>query len=443
MSKINPSSLNENSLFGISLKELIPKDHPKRVILDRLPWDELVRIAKRAYQSDHWKDKPNVRVMIGLYSWDCISKDKPYRDIEEDFSFNALCAYACGFKEVKLRKIHHTTLIKFEEHLGIENILEIKDIIEKMSVDNQPPNSKSRHSGDTTVIESEITYPVDTNLIETVRKFLVNDLIKEFQKEVNQNHRHYDRVARAEYLSFAKKRKTGKKEIKQIKKKQLQFLKRNLQQAKEVMTILKEKVDQKEIQLKGKGNQKVFQKLKTKLEVANQIYFQQLALYKGEKVKDRIVSFHRPNVRPIFRGKAKKKTEFGVKICTTIVGKALVLGKMDYNNFYDGKGLKETIIEIKNKGYPIKEIIGDKGNGGICGFLKENEITDGIEKRGKRKKDPPIPKKRFVSARNRKEGSYGLLKKVFIKEGSRAKTDFGDFKKICKALIGYNLNYAF
>ena len=318
----------------MSLNKLVPEDHPKRIILDKLPWNELVKIARRAYQSDHWKDMPNARVMVGLYVWDCISKDKPYRDIEEDFSFNVICAYACGFKEVETRIIHHTALIKFEEHLGVENILEIKDIIEK---------------------------------------FLVNDLIKEFQKEVNQDHRHYDRVARAEYLAFAKKRKIGQKEIKKIKKKQLQFLKRNLQQAKEIITALKKETDKKEIQLKG---------------------------------KDRIVSFHRPNVRPIFRGKAKKKTEFGVKICSTIVGKALVLGKMDYNNFYDGKGLTETILEIKNKGYPIKEIIGDKGNGGMCGFLKENEIVDGIEKRKKRKKDPPIPKKRFVSARNRKVGRF-------------------------------------
>ncbi|MCK5123239.1 MAG: hypothetical protein KAQ87_03780 [Candidatus Pacebacteria bacterium] len=208
----------------MSLNKLVPEDHPKRIILDKLPWNELVKIARRAYQSDHWKDMPNASVMVGLYVWDCISKDKPYRDIEEDFSFNVICAYACGFKEVETRIIHHTALIKFEEHLGVENILEIK----------------------------------------------------------------------------------------KIKKKQLQFLKRNLQQAKEIITALKKEIDKKEIQLKG---------------------------------KDRIVSFHRPNVRPIFRGKAKKKTEFGVKICSTIVGKALVLGKMDYNNFYDGKGLTETILE--------------------------------------------------------------------------------------------------
>ena len=135
MHKINPSSLNSNSLFGISLSELIPKDHPKRVILDKLPWDELVKIAKRAYVSDYWKDKPNPRIMIGLFVWSCVSDDKTYRMIKEDFEFHSLCAYACGFKNNDaVRKIHHTTLIKFEEHLGKENILKIKDIIESISV---------------------------------------------------------------------------------------------------------------------------------------------------------------------------------------------------------------------------------------------------------------------------------------------------------------------
>ncbi len=443
MHKINPSFLNSNSLFGLPLDKLIPKDHPKKIILDKLPWDELARIAKRAYKSDYWRDKPNARVMAGLFVWHCLSGSRTYREIEEDFSFNILCSYACGFKDVERRKIDHSTAVKFEEHLGEENILEIKDIIEKMSVDNQPPNSKGRHSGDATVVESNIAYPTDTNLMETVRKFLANNIIKEFQKEVNQDHRHYDRVARAEYLSFAKKRKAGKKEIKKIKKKQLQFLKRNIKQAEEVLAALEEKIDKNEIQLKGKDNQKAFKKLKTRLETAKKIYSQQLALYQGEEIKDRIVSFHRPNVRPIFRGKARKKTEFGPKISSTIVGKALVLGKISYENFYDGKGFKETIIEAKRKNYPFSEAIGDKGNGGMSGFLKKNNIADGIEKRGKRIKPPPIPKKRFVSARNRKEGAYGLLKNVFIKSGSRAKTDLGDLRKICKAFIGFNLRYAF
>lgn len=443
MHKTNPNSLTTNSLFNIPLDELIPKDHPKRIILDKTPWDELLKISRKAYKSDYWRDKPNARIMTGLFVWACITDDQTYRNIEDEFRFNGLCAYACGFKNTEKRKIHHTTLLKFEEHLGEENILKLKDVIEKISVDKQPPNSKGRNSSDTTVFESNITFPTDTKLMEKVRLFLVKDIIKEYQKEVNQDHRTYNRVARKDFTDFAKKRITSQEQVQKIKKTQLQYLKRNISQAEEVLMGLKEKVNNDEIQLKGKDNKKIFKKLKTKLELAKQIYSQQYALYKGEKIKDRIVSFHRPNVRPIFRGKAKKKTEFGPKVQSSLMGKALIIGKISYNNFHDGKGTKEAIEEMQKKGYPNKEQIGDKGISGISGFLKENNIVDGIEKRGIRKKAPPIPKKRFARERNRKEGCYGLIKNVFIKGGLRAKTDFGDLKKICKASIGYNLRYAF
>lgn len=454
MHKVNSQSLISRSLFGISLESLIPKDHPKKIILDKLPWDELTAIAKRAYISDHWKDMPNARIMIGLFVWHSISGDKTYREVAEDFSFHSLCTYACGFKEVDKRSINNSTLVKFEEHLGEENILEIKDIIEKISINNQPPNSKGRASGDTTVFESNVTFPTDTKLMETVRKFLVNDIIKPFQEEVNQSHRAYSRVARKEFLNFAKKRNSGKKEIQRIKKKQLQFLRRNIAQAEQVMNALQGKIDNSKgevknlfgenmaIKLMGKAEKKLFKKLKTKLEIAKHIYKQQLDFYNGEKITERIVSFHRPQVRPIFRGKAQKKTEFGVKTFLSIVGKALVLTKTSYENFYDGKGFRDAIEQMQNRKYSVKEVIGDKGNGGICSFLKENNIIDGIEKRGKRKKDPPIPKKRFVTARNKIEGVNGTLKNVFIKNRLRAKTDFGDIKKIAKAVIGFNLNYA-
>lgn len=443
MHKINPQSLNSRSLFGTSLDTLIPKNHPKKVILDKLPWDELVEIGRKAYKSDFWKDKPNARIMTGLFVWHAISGDKTYREVADDFSLNLLCAYACGFSEIDSRTIDDSTLIKFESHLGEENILAIKDIIENLAVNNQPPNSKGRHSGDTTVFESNITFPTDTKLMESVRLFLVNDLINEFSPLVNQYHRTYSCLARKTFLNFAKKRNNGKKEINSIKKKQLQFLRRNINQAEQVLKALDGMKDVEiEFAMNNKKNLKAFKNLKNKFQIAKRIYEQQLALYQGNKIENRIVSFHRPNVRPIFRGKAHKKTEFGVKTFLSIVGKALVLSKTSYDNFYDGKGFEDSINNMKNKNYLVKEVIGDKGNGGICSFLKANNIVDGIEKRGKQKKDPPIPKKRFVTARNKMEGAIGTIKNVFIKNSLRAKTDLGDIKKIAKAVIGFNANYA-
>jgi IS5 family transposase len=40
---------------------------------------------------------------------------------------------------------------------------------------------------------------------------------------------------------------------------------------------------------------------------------------KSHSVEDRIVSIHQPHVRPIVRGKAKSKVEFGSKINISLV----------------------------------------------------------------------------------------------------------------------------
>jgi len=438
--KFHPQSLLSKTLFATSLDELIPRDQPKKVILDQLPWDELVYIAKQAYISDWWRDKPNPRVMIGFLVYSCLSSDRTYRELEEDFSFNALCAYACGFCDMSPRQVDHTTLIKFEQALGEENILKIKDIIESISVKKQHPRKKGKHSVDATVFEANITYPTDTKLMEKVRTFLVEDIIKKYQEVAGQSHRHYGRVARQEYLDFARRSKPTKAMIKQQKKHQLQFLHRNLKQAKQVLIRLKEP----EMQLlDDKQNKKAFKRLKTKLSTAHEIYQQQLALYQGKKVSDRIVSFHRPTIRPIFRGKARRAIEFGPKVELSLEGKALILGTTSYNNFHDSKGLRNTVTAMKNKGYLVKEVIGDRGNQGCQRFLKAEGIIDATAKRGKRARAPTVPKRRFARDRNHMEGAIGVLKGVFIKTTLRAKTDFGDLLKICKACIGFNLRYAF
>lgn len=432
--KFDSNAMSGRQLFGITLDELIPKKHPIRIKLDKLDWDALESIAKEAYKTDWYQSAPNPRIMIGLFVYSCLA-DKRYRELEEEFSFNNICQYACGFNTIEYRTLDHTTLIKFEQHLGFENICKIKDMIEKISVKKQPPRSKGNHSFDTTVTESDITFPTDTKLMEKVRLFCVK-VITTYQKEVGQNHRHYGRVARTDYVDFCKKRKPNKKVIKQIKKKQLQYLKRNLKQANEVILKLEELTDTKQ-------RKKLVKKLKSKLLVAWRIYEQQKDLYEGKKVKDRIVSFHRPEIRPIFRGKTKQSTEFGVKLGVSICGKALILGKIDYNNFYDGHGLKDTVREIKNKGHPINEMIGDKGNGGCQRFLKAEGIKDGIERRGKQKVPKSIPKKRFVRARNRMEGAFGTIKNVFGLMRMRAKTEYGEQVKIMKAFVGYNMKYTF
>lgn len=437
--KFTKNDTSSLSIFATHLDTLIPKNHPKRVILDKLDWGVLANIGQEAYKSDDYSFAENPRVMMGLFVYSCIV-DKKYREMEEDIMFNSLCQYACGFAEVKLRTIDHTTILKFEQKLGMENILKVKDMIEKASIKNQPPRSRGTHSWDTSVVESNVTYPTDTKLLESVRKFLTENVIIKHSKTVKQVHRHYGRVARKEYVDFCKKRKPKKAVIRKCLKSQLQYVKRNINQAEEVITELEKIADTKKEKKQAK-------KLKQRLQTAKKIHEQQTSLYHGQKIKNRIVSFHRPEVRPIYRGKTKQATEFGVKVGMTVCGKAIVLTEMSYENFFDGHGLNRAVGRIRNRGHPINEMIGDKGNEGCHRFLKAEKIKDGVERKKPKKGAEPhtkvLTKKKFIRERNKMEGAFGTIKNVFHLQKQRAKTSFGDLLKICKACIGFNLRYAF
>lgn len=440
--KFTKQEMRSNSLIKDYLTILVPKDNSTRKKLDKINWKEVVEITKKAYIHTYYKEEsPNPRIMAGLFIYSCIN-DKKYRECEEDFSFNLICQYACGFKEMKYRTINHTSLIKFEQRLGEENIEKLKNLIEKKAIKNQPPKSKGNFVSDTTVTESNITFPTDMKVMEQARKFLVQT-IKENQTEVKQEHRHQNRLAKKNYLDFSKNRKKRQEEgyLKEMKEKSLKFLKRNLTQAEKVIQSLNKKAKKENL---NKKSQKTLEKINNKFKTAQTIYEQQKILLTEKRVPDRIVSLYRPEIRPIFRGKQKRATEFGPKVEFLLQGKALILGKISYKNFNDGHGVKETIIRITEKlKYKVKELIGDKGYQGISRWLKTRNIIDGIEKRGKREIPKKIPKSRFTRERSKIEGAIGTIKNTLGLKRLRAKGKFGEKVKIMKAAIGYNFRYAF
>jgi len=85
--------------------------------------------------------------------------------------------------------------------------------------------------------------------------------------------------------------------------------------------------------------------------VSAEIYRQQLEMWteKKHRVADRIVSLSQPWVRPIVRGKASAKTEFGVKISVSVVGGYTTLHRLSwdaYNECPDLPGQAESYREF-------------------------------------------------------------------------------------------------
>ncbi|MBV5303680.1 MAG: hypothetical protein JZU70_05715 [Chlorobium sp.] len=74
-------------------------------------------------------------------------------------------------------------------------------------------------------------------------------------------------------------------------------------------------------------------KLYIKLLVCEELYRQQLEMYKYKlrRIDDRIVSISQPHVRPIVRGKASAKVEFGMKLSLSVVDGWSTIEKMSWS----------------------------------------------------------------------------------------------------------------
>jgi len=86
-------------------------------------------------------------------------------------------------------------------------------------------------------------------------------------------------------------------------------------------------------------------RIKEKLKYAEAIYRQQLEMHKKKvhSIEDRIVSFHKPHIRPIVRGKSGKEVEFGPKASVSLVDGYLFLDKFSTDAYNEGAVLSDSL----------------------------------------------------------------------------------------------------
>ncbi|OQW98746.1 MAG: hypothetical protein BWK68_00170 [Elusimicrobia bacterium A5] len=216
-----------------------------------------------------------------------------------------------------------------------------------------------------------VTYPTDTGLLEKVRVWLVKKILEIKKRiKIKESIRTYSWTAKKIYLKFQKKRKKKAKEIQKAKKQMLQYVRRNKEQLKKLLEKLLERV--------GEFTDIEIAKIKEKLSVAETIYRQQLEMHKKKvhSIEDRIVSFHKPHIRPIVRGKAGKDVEFGPKASVSLVDGYLFLDKFSTDAYNEGTVLSDSLkLHEERFGKKPEVVITDK----IYGNKKNREML-GVEK---------------------------------------------------------------
>lgn len=259
---------------------------------------------------------------------------------------------------------------------------------------------------------ADIRYPTDHSLLNEAREKtekMVDTLHKPFRGK-KKKPRTGRRKARKEYLYYSKKRKLPGKELKRAIRKQLGYVKKNLE-------FIAQLCNQEGA---GQLSKKELKDLKTIIP----LFSQQQKMYETGKhsVENRIVSISQPHVRPIVRGKAGAKTEFGAKISISVVDGYTFLDRFSWNNYNESEDLIEQIEKYYTRfGYYPESVHVDQ-------IYRNRKNREYCKEKGIRMSGPPLgrPKKNKdelqadkklqqedEGIRNAVEGRFGVGKRRY------------------------------
>jgi len=385
---------------------------------DLIPWEELESIYRRYFSSlgRPGKDSQLINGLLIVKHLMTMSDEA----VVDCFLESPYVQYFCGYEQfVTRREIEASTLTRMRKRLGVEYFKKFEE--ELLSVLKARRIIKSKEQMvDATVFPANISYPTDTGLIESVRVWAVESIKRlRLVEGIKEKVRTYSRKARAAYLKFQKKRKRTRREIRKAKKQLLQYTARNIKQLKKLLRKCCEM---------PVGT---IRKIKSRLEVAENIYAQQLEMLRGnlQSVKDRIVSFHRAHTRPMVRGKHGKDVEFGPKVSVSEVDGYLFLDKFSTDAYHEGIVLNESItLHEERFGKKPEVIITDK----IYGSHENRErlAKEGIRaslvplgRKSEQSKEQEIWVRKKQRKRNAIEGKIGTCKQHYGLERLRYKDE--------------------
>ena len=360
-----------------------------------------------------------------------ITDEETVSQIQENPSMQYFCGYECYTPE---KPFDSSLMVHFRKRITAEMMKEITEeafaaealrAIEKEKDDNDDGGSGEARNDDSTnesepkgtmlldatCCPSDIHYPTDVHLLNHARELTeeIIDVLHEQAPQGEEKPRTYRKVARKVYLAYAKKRRNTSMEIRFVIRRQLQYIRRNLD------TIGKQ-IDS------GASLVHLNNELYRKLLVVSELYRQQKLMYdeKIHKVDDRIVSIAQPHVRPIVRGKASASVEFGAKVATARIGGFVFIIHMEFDNFSEAVYLEKAAEEYKRIfGFYPKTIIGDKayGTNSNRNYCKSKGIRLSALKRGRQTEEARKAEKKQLyddgCKRNAIEGDYGITKRKF------------------------------
>ena len=335
------------------------------ILAKQIPWQKIEEDYSANFNGLGCPAKP-ARVALGSL----IIKERlgtTDRETVLQIAENPYLQYFLGFAEYKDEvPFDHSLLTLFRKRFTQEMLAEINEAIvhnataaekqeksrEKSSDDdNDKPSNSGKLIIDATCTPADVAYPTDLNMLSDARE-KTEEIIDAMHKPFigkREKPRTYRKEARKNYLAVAKQKKPGYKKIRKAIGKQLNYLRRNLNN-------IEKMVEEGMLWCLDKRQYRL-------LLVVNEVYRQQRLMYEGQthKIQGRIVSLSQPHVRPIVRGKSKSPVEFGAKISAAVVDGFGLVDRISWEAYNESGDLKTQVEKYRERfGYYPESVHADQ-----------------------------------------------------------------------------------
>jgi len=338
-----------------------------------------------------------------------ISDEKLLNRMNTDWSMQ----YFCGFQlnageQIKDKNLVSTWRTYLGAHLDVKALQYIQAAAYKQHL-----TQTHICMMDATVFESYIAYPTDIKLLWRSCTEVYEWICKISKEQKLRKPRMNFASQREKYHNHQKSRKKSRKREKKLRRTLIKFLLRLL-----------ERLDYLQNKYQLRFNPKSLNRLSVVKEIFNQQQLRLLSL--EQKIMDRIVSLHKPYLRPIVRGKEIKPVEFGAKVHMMQVDGVNFIERLSYDAFNESRRLQSSIFMHRKMFGKLRQLGADQiyATNENRKYCTKNGIATSFHPKGKQKftDQMTILKKEIGTARStRMEGSFGNEKNHYALQKIKAR----------------------
>ncbi len=269
------------------------------------------------------------RLMI-LKHYSGLSDEKLVEGLNTDWSYQLFCQLELAEGEF----IRDKSLVsRVRKELSGIDYQQIQQVLQKHWKDKLPANERKAVLMDATCFESHLRYPTDVKLLFECCQWLQGQLLGLCKSLAVARPRNRFKEQQHNYFAYARYRK--------------KTYRQTLRRRRSLLHLLEKLVGQFQQLLDGHQVNWLAEKTYQRLKLLKTVCLQQRYLLSkpASSLAGRILSLHKPYVRPIVRGKETKPVEFGAKVHLTLSAGLCWIEHLSFEAFHEGKRLKASVYK--------------------------------------------------------------------------------------------------